>query len=42
MGGTAVRGGGGHREVGVGAPGIHQFGADLDMESCWLGRGPLH
>lgn len=34
--------GGGHAEVGVGAPGIHQFRADLDVESCWLGRGPLH
>lgn len=53
MGGTAVRRSGGRmrwREVevedivkwGVGAPGIHQFRADLDVESCWLGRGPLH
>lgn len=36
------RGGGGHGEVGVGAPGIHPIGADLDVELCWLGRGPLH
>lgn len=35
-------GGGGHREVGAGAAGIHRFRADLDVESCWLGRGPLH
>lgn len=34
--------GGGHSEAGVGAPGVHQFRADLDVESCWLGRGPLH
>lgn len=34
----------GHEEVGVGVgvPGIHQSKADLDVESCWLGRGPLH
>lgn len=33
---------GGHWEVGVGAPDIYQFRADLDVDSCWLGRGPLH
>lgn len=37
------RGGrGGRREVGAGTPGIRQFRVDLDVESCWLGRGPLH
>lgn len=31
-----------NREVGEKAPGNHKFRADLDMESCWLGVGPLH
>lgn len=37
---NGMEGGEGHGEVG--APGIHQCKADLDVESWWLGRGPLH